>query len=119
MFMVFRQFIVHPEKCLIVSEHDNIIRGFLLACPVPFWWDDQERGRRYITDYAFYSEHRGDGLLMLEALKEWAWTIPRVVEVACATNIPKGRRLIEKLFSTAGFEHVGGMFRIKKPGVEV
>ena len=52
---------------------------------------------------------------MLEAIKEWAWTVPRVVEVACATNVPKGRGVVNSLFKDAGFEQVGGMFRVSKP----
>lgn len=114
-FHTLRQFIHHPDKCAIVSEHENVIRGFLLGCAIPFWWDDHDRGRRYATDYAFYSEHRGDGLLMLEAFKEWAWKVPRVVEVACATNVPKGRGVVGALYKRAGFEQVGGMYRVKKP----
>jgi hypothetical protein len=112
---MFSLFIRDPSKALILSERDEIIRGFIMAAAEPFWWADPIRGRRYVTDWAFYSEHRGDGLLMLEAVKNWAWTVPRVVEVACATNVPKGRGVVDGLFTSAGFERMGGMFRVSKP----
>ena len=52
---------------------------------------------------------------MLKALTEWAWMQPRVIEVACATNAPKGRGVVDKLFNKAGFETVGGRYRMQKP----
>jgi len=117
-FMLLKSFITIPTRCLIVSEQDEIIRGFVMASAEPFWWADPVRGRRFVTDWAFYSEHRGDGVLMLRAMQEWAWSIPRVVEVACATNVPKGKGLLKKLFLEAGFDHVGGRYKIAKPEEE-
>ena len=114
-FLVLREFIVARDKVLIVSERDEIIRGFVMASCEPFWWADPVRGRRYVTDWAFYSEHRGDGVLMLRAVQEWAWMQPRVIEMACATNVPYGRNVMEGMFKKAGFEHVGGRFKIAKP----
>ena len=114
-FGTMRVFVLARDKMFIVSERDEIIRGFLMASCEPFWWADPVRGRRYVTDWAFYSEHRGDGLLMLRAMQEWAWMQPRVVEVACATNVPRGRRVMESLFEQAGFDQVGGRFKVSKP----
>ena len=118
-FMLLRSFITIPSRLLIVSEREEIIRGFVMASAEPFWWADPIRGRRYVTDWAFYSEIRGDGVLMLRAMQEWAWSLPRVVEVACATNVPKGKGLLKGLFEEAGFTHVGGRFKIDKPKEEL
>lgn len=114
-FGVLRTFVLARDRLLVVSEHDEIIRGFVMASCEPYWWDDPVRGRRYVTDWAFYSEHRGDGVLMLRAMQEWAWMQPRVVEVACASNVPKGRGLVDKLFIEAGFTRVGGRYKVAKP----
>ena len=118
-FMLLRSFITIPSRLLIVSEREEIIRGFVMASAEPFWWADPIRGRRYVTDWAFYSEIRGDGVLMLRAMQEWAWSLPRVVEVACATNVPKGKGLMNGLFDEAGFTRVGGRYKIAKPEEEL
>lgn len=115
MFMVMRQFILARDKFFVVAEHKDRLHGFLMASIEPFWWADPQRGRRYVTDWAFYSEIRGDGILMLKAMSEWAWMQPRVIEVAVATNVPKGRGVTEKMFAKAGFEQVGGRFKISRP----
>jgi hypothetical protein len=52
---------------------------------------------------------------MLRTMQEWAWLQPRVVEVACASNVPKGRGVVNKLFEEAGFIRVGGRYKIAKP----
>lgn len=116
-FAVMRAFVHSRDKLFIVSEHEEQLRGFLMASIEPFWWADPKRGRRYVTDWAFYSEIRGDGVLMLKAMQEWAWMQPRVIEVACATNVPKGRRVVERMFDQAGFEHVGGRFKVSRPKI--
>ena len=114
-FHVLLRFIRSHEHFIVVSEHDEIIRGFLMAAIEPYWWADPVRGRRWVTDWSFYSEIRGDGVLMLQALQEWAWMQPRVVEVVCASQVPKGRNVVNRMYTDAGFNHAGGCFRIHKP----
>jgi len=114
-FAVMRAFCAARDKLFIVAEHDNHLHGFLMAGVEQYWWTDPTRGRRYVTDWAFYSEVRGDGVLMLQALQAWAWSQPRVIEVKCATQVPKGRGVVDKLFDRAGFTPVGGMYRSHKP----
>lgn len=114
-FGAMRVFVHARDKFFVVSEHEEVLRGFLMASIEPFWWADPVRGRRYVTDWAFYSEIRGDGVLMLEAMKYWAWQQPRVVEVACATNVPKGRGVVDSLFAKAGFGCVGGRYKVARP----
>lgn len=115
LFRVMEAFVRMQDRLFIVSEHEDVIRGFLMASIEPFWWADPQRGRRYVTDWAFYSEIRGDGVLMLKAMQEWAWMQPRVIEVAVATNVPKGRGVVESMFKKAGMEQVGGRFKVSKP----
>lgn len=114
-FNTMRVFVVSHDKLFLVSERNEIIRGFLMASIEPFWWADPVRGRRYVTDWAFYSEIKGDGLAMLRAMQEWAWKQPRVVECACASNVPKGRGLVDVLFERAGFTRVGGRYKVARP----
>lgn len=114
-FAVMRAFVHARDKLFIVAEHDEHLHGMLMASIEPFWWADPQRGRRFVTDWAFYSEVRGDGVLMLQAMTEWAWMQPRVIEVACATNVPKGRGVVDKLFERAGFERVGGRYKVSRP----
>jgi len=115
MFYIMRHFVVAQDKFFVVAEHENHLHGFLMAGVESFWWVDQQRGRRYVSDWAFYSEVRGDGVLMLNALKEWAWLQPRVIEVVLATETYKGRGVVERMFKGAGFEHVGGKFKVSRP----
>ena len=112
---VMRAFVHARDKLFIVSEHDEHLRGLLMAAVEQYWFADPQRGRRYVTDWAFYSEIKGDGILMLKAMTEWAWMQPRVVEVKCATQVPKGRGVVDRLFSSAGFTRVGGMYNMRKP----
>lgn len=112
---VMRAFVHARDKLFIVSEHDELLRGMLMASVEQSWFADPQRGRRYVSDWAFYSEIRGDGVLMLKAMTEWAWMQPRVVEIKCATQVPKGRNVVDRLFDAAGFERIGGMYQIRKP----
>lgn len=112
---VMRAFVHARDKLFIVSEHDELLRGMLMASVEQNWFADPQRGRRYVSDWAFYSEIRGDGILMLKAMTEWAWMQPRVVEIKCATQVPKGRNVVDRLFDAAGFERIGGMYQIRKP----
>lgn len=112
---VMRSFVHARDKLFIVSEHNEHLHGLLMAAVEYFWWADPMRGRRYVTDWAFYSEIRGDGVLMLKAMTEWAWMQPRVIGIKCATQVPKGRGIVDRLFGRAGFTRVGGMYIMKKP----
>jgi hypothetical protein len=114
-FNVMQHFVRAHDKLFLVSEHENIIRGLLMGSIEPFWWADPVRGKRYVTDWAFYSEIRGDGMNMLKTLQEWAWMQPRVIKVQCATKVPKGRGVVDRLFGLAGFTQIGGMYTVSKP----
>lgn len=114
-FHVLNKFIGNPDYLLLVAEHDERFTGFVMAACEPFWWDDPVRGRRYVTDWAFYSQRRGDGLKMLNIVREWAWTRPRVVEVTIATNVLHGDGASDILFGRAGFQRVGSMYYQPNP----
>jgi len=91
------------------------ISGFVMASVEPYWEVDPKRGRRYVTDWAFYSERFGSGRKMLKIMVDWAWTMPRVIEVKVGTQIPQSDELMDRLFISAGFERVGRMYRCHKP----
>jgi hypothetical protein len=114
-FNAFREFIRRPDKALLVAVHDDCLTGLLMVAAEPFWWDDQRKGRRYVTDWCFYSERYGDGLKMLDIATAWAWALPRVVEVNIARNFQNAEVSADAMFAIAGFERVGAMYTAKKP----
>ena len=116
-FMVIRNFIQSADKALLVAEHDDVFTGLIMASCEPFWWDNHRSGRRYVTDWAFYSERPGDGLKMLKIITEWAWSMPRVVKVAIARNFDNAEDSADRVFEAAGFERAGAMYTCFKPEV--
>lgn len=114
-FRHLHEFIRSPEKMLLVADHGGPFTGFVMASVEPYWEVDPRRGRRYVTDWAFYSERFGDGRKMLKIVVEWAWTMPRVIEVKMGTQIPQSDETLDRLFVGAGAERVGRMYRFDKP----
>ena len=113
-FRILDQFIRSPEKLLLVADHGGPFTGFVMASVEPFWEVNPKTGRRYVTDWAFYSERFGDGRKMLKIVVEWAWSLPRVIEVKMGTQIPQSDAVMDRLFGDAGFERVGRMYRFEK-----
>ncbi len=113
-FQVFSEFIRRPDKALLVADHDGSLTGIIMVAAETYWWDDQRRGRRYVTDWCFYSERAGDGLKMLNIVTEWAWKLPRVVEVNIARNFTNAEPYADKVFGRAGFIRAGAMYTAKK-----
>ena len=114
-FKTLQAFIRSPEKLLLVADHAGPFSGFVMASVEPFWDVDPRSGRRYVTDWAFYSERFGDGRKMLDIVVTWAWSLPRVIEVKMGTQIPQSDKVMDRLFGGAGFERVGRMYRFDKP----
>jgi hypothetical protein len=114
-FKTLSLFIRSPQKILLVADHGGPFRGFLMADCQPFWDVNPRSGRRYVTDWAFYSEMFGDGRKMLKIATEWAWSQPRVINVLMGTQIPQSDATMDRLFCGAGFERVGRMYRMEKP----
>lgn len=114
-FHAFREFIRAPDKALLVAVHDGVLTGLIMVAAETYWWDDQRRGRRYVTDWCFYSQRTGDGLKMLNIVTEWAWKLPRVVEVNIARNFSNSEDAAFFMFGQAGFERAGAMYTAKKP----
>ena len=113
-FQAFREFIRAPDKALLVATHDGVFTGLFMVAAETYWWDDQRRGRRYVTDWCFYSERAGDGLKMLNIVTAWAWKLPRVVEVNIARNFTNAEGMADKVFNEAGFTRAGAMYTAKK-----
>jgi hypothetical protein len=113
-FQAIREFIRAPDKALLVAVHDGRFTGLLMVAAETFWWDNPRKGRRYVTDWCFYSERAGDGLKMLNIVTEWAWKLPRVVEVNIARNFTNAEGTADKVFGKAGFTRAGAMYTAKK-----
>ncbi len=114
-FRVLDHFIRSPEKLLLVADHGGPFTGFVMASVEPYWEVDPKRGRRYTTDWGFYSERFGDGRKMLKIVVEWSWSLPRVIECKMGTQIPRSDAVMDRLFCGAGFERCGRMYRFDKP----
>jgi hypothetical protein len=117
-FSVVREFVRAPDKTILLAEHDGQITGFIMLAAETFWWAHPKKGRRYVTDFAFFSQRHGDGLKMLDIATEWAWKLPRVVEVSIARNFTNAEKSADVVFALCGFERAGAMYTIKKPEVE-
>lgn len=113
-FNVIREFVRAPDKVILVAGNRYRLSGLIMAAAETFWWDDPRRGRRYVTDWCFYSEISGDGLRMLDIVTRWAWSLPRVVEVNVARNFTNAEDSADKLFKKAGFKRAGAMYTAKK-----
>ena len=114
-FQAIREFIRVPDKALLVAEHDGSLTGLLMLAAEPFWWDNQRSGRRYVSDWAFFSERYGDGLKLIKIGMEWAWKLPRVVEVTIARNFTNAEDAADVMFEKAGFKRAGAMYTAPKP----
>lgn len=114
-FLAVREFIRAPDKIVLLATHDGITTGFIMAAAEVYWWDDQRSGRRYVTDWAFYSQRAGDGEKMLRIVSKWAWSLPRVIEVNVARNFTNAEGTADKVFKKAGYERAGAMYTAKKP----
>jgi hypothetical protein len=114
-FSVIREFIRAPDKVVLLAEHDGIITGFIMAAAEVYWWDNQRSGRRYVTDWSFFSQRAGDGEKMLNIVTKWAWSLPRVIEVNIARNFTNAEGTADQVFNRAGFKRAGAMYTAKKP----
>ena len=113
-FQAIREFIRAPDKAVLLAEHDGVLTGFIMVAIETYWWDNQRTGRRYATDWAFYSQRAGDGLRMLRIIRDWAWAMPRVIEVNIARNFINAENLADKVFKEAGFNRAGAMYTCQK-----
>ena len=114
-FQTMRHFIRSPDKALLCAVHDGVYTGILMVAAETFWWDNPRKGRRYVTDWCFYSERAGDGLKMLDIATKWAWALPRVVEVNICRNFTNAEDRADIVFDKAGFVRAGAMYTAKKP----
>ncbi len=114
-FHAIRMFVSAPDKTILVAQHGNRFTGLIMAATETYWWADQKSGRRYVTDWSFYSERAGDGLKMLNIITQWAWSLPRVIEVNIARNFTNAEKQADIMFGEAGFERAGSIYTAKKP----
>jgi len=116
-FRMLRHFVRAPDKIVLLASHDDSVTGLLMAAAEVYWWDNPKSGRRYVTDWCFYSERAGDGLKMLNICTAWAWSLPRVIEVNVARNFTNNEDRADIVFDKAGFSRAGAMYTAKKPEV--
>ena len=114
-FTAVREFVRAPDKAVLLAEHDGVITGFIMVAAETYWWADPRSGRRYVTDWAFFSQRHGDGIKMLRIVTRWAWSMPRVLEVNIARNFTNAEGTADKVFKEAGFARAGAMYTAKKP----
>lgn len=93
-----------------VAEHKERITGVMLGNIQTPWWVDQQIGPRIASDIAFYSKAPKDGVRLLKALAEWAFSRPRVVRVECGYTINHPGEIMDRLYASAGFVKEGTFY---------
>lgn len=99
-----------PSGFAKVAVHKGKISGVILANVATPWWVDQQIGPRVVSDIAFYSKRRGDGIAMLKAMAEWAFSVPRVVRVECGYTINHPGEIMDRLYASAGYVKEGTFY---------
>lgn len=112
------EFIRSPEKILLVVDK-GYLTGFSMFSCEPYWDVDPRYGRRYVTDWAFYSELFGGAREMLRVATAWAWSMPRVIELKMACQIEASDEAMDRLFLTEGFVRCGRIYRLQKGEADV
>jgi len=90
----------------MVAERKGQIVGFMLGCAQPLWFSK----KRSATDIVTYSEHPGDGLKLIRAFVDWAWSAPNVIEITMAQSSGIDVDRTVKLYERVGLERVGNIF---------
>lgn len=99
-----------PNGFAKVAEHDEKVTGVILANVATPWWVNQQIGPRVVSDIAFYSRYPKDGVKLLQAMAEWAFTRPRVVRVECGYTINHPVEIMDRLYHRAGFVKEGTFY---------
>ena len=114
-FKVINEFIRSPEQILLVADNGKEFTGLTMMSVETYWECDPKRGRRYASDWIFLARKFGDARKMLRIAVEWAWSMPRVIEVRMGTQISARTKVVDRLFLGEGFERCGFMYRCHKP----
>jgi hypothetical protein len=91
---------------MVAMNTNGEITGLMLGGAVPLWFSR----KRYATDIITYCETPGDGVRMMKAFMNWAWTFPNVIEVTLAQSTGLDIERTGKLYERLGLEHVGALY---------
>lgn len=95
---------------VLVAQHGRILTGLLAGFAQELWFSRY----RYATDLVFISRG-GDGAGMVKRFCDWAWSIPRVLEVTMGVSSGIHPERAGRLYELLGFENQGGMYTIRRP----
>lgn len=104
--------------CVLVAEHNQKITGIIIAVAQTLWWQEERTGARVASDLIFYSQRLGDGKRLLEAMTEWAFSVPRVVRIECGISSGEDVDRVESIYLSCGFVKEGTMFIRNHPKYE-
>ncbi len=101
---------VSQYGCCFVTERGGRVSGVVVGIAQQLWFSRQ----RQATDLMITASHPGDGIRLLRRFIDWGWSVPGVIEVACAqsSGIEVGRTA--KVYERVGFQRVGGVFSMTK-----
>lgn len=102
----------------LVAEHDKQITGVMLCTTTSLWWVDQQKGAQVASDVMFYSKYPGDGRKMLERMKKWAFSLPRVIRIEMALSSESRLERVKPFYEAAGFKLEGSLFVLNHPRYE-
>ena len=102
---LYSQCIQSRLGCVFVAEHD-CLTGTILGVTQELWWSR----KKYTTDLLFYSEHPGDGPLLIQKFLNWAWAIPSVMEVTMGQSSGLDIDRTGLLYERAGLTRVGAIY---------
>jgi len=96
----------------MVSVQHGQIRGFMLGAAVPLWFSK----KRSASDIVTYCESVGDGYRMIKAFRDWAWSIPGVIEITMAQSSGIETERTGKIYERLGLERIGNLYTaVRKP----
>ncbi len=95
----------------MVAERDGEVTGILMAVADQLWFSKA----RFVSDLVFYVEDGRSGLPLLRAMVEWAWTMPKVIEITCAQSSMIRADKLDALYRRCGFENRGGIWTLQRP----
>lgn len=107
----FTQAMSSALGCAFVSEHEGKLTGLLIGVAQELWWSRM----RFATDLVFYAERAGAGVLLGRQFLDWAWNVPRMVDVTMGQSSGLDPERSAAIYRRLGLQRVGGLYCAVKP----
>ena len=108
---LFRQCLASKLGCVFVADRGGRLSGTLLGVAQEWWWCR----KRVASDLIFFAERPGDGIAMLRAFVDWAWSVPSVIDIMPGTSSGIDIDRTDQLYERVGFRRIGSLFYMRRP----